>query len=612
MKSLKLLSIREKLNYIIFGASLLSLCIGFLVVIVSGIRQEKRDMVSDNIMHANIIGEYLVSPLVFQDIAVAKDVLSKVQNIPSIQYGAVFNSKGESFAAFGLKEKTGVPVLPGNWEATEFKGDHLHVFQPIFYQGERYGAIYLRVSTSELDKKIRNYLLLLSLLMIGLIMFSYFLADRLQRIVSRPILKLAGITREIKKRADYSLRVQKEGDDEIGELYDGFNEMLRQIQKRELERNKAKKALVKTKEQYRMLVEQSGQMMYDYDIPTGKINWSGDIQTVTGYLPEEFQKIDIDKWEKHIHNDDRKVALGRLEESMQKSSNYNVEYRFKRKNGTYFYVEDSGLFLGDDKDKVYRMLGIMKDISERKQAEERIKRYTKELERSNKDLEQFAYVASHDLQEPLRMISSYTQLLERRYKDKLDKNANDFIEFTVDGANRMQKLINDLLLYSRVTTRGKPFKEVDSYSILGQVINNLQQSIKEMGAIVTNDDLPTIRADKSQIVRVFQNLIDNAIKFHSEETPRINISAQEKANEWVFSVSDNGIGIDKRFRERIFTIFQRLHQREEYPGTGIGLAICKRVVQRHGGKIWFESQPGKGAIFYFTLSKKIESQSFYD
>ena len=249
------------------------------------------------------------------------------------------------------------------------------------------------------------------------------------------------------------------------------------------------------------------------------------------------------------------------------------------------------------------LVGVINDITDRKQAEERILQFNAELKNSNQELEQFAYVASHDLQEPLRMISSYTQLLERRYGDKLDQDAKDFIEFAVDGANRMQKLINDLLEFSRVTTRAKPSEEVDSYTILGRAITNLQQVIQETGTIVTNDDLPKIKADDSQLVRVFQNIIDNAIKFCSKESPRIHISAQEDENECIFSIRDNGIGIDEQYKNRIFNIFQRLHTKEEYPGTGIGLAICKRIVQRHNGRIWFKSELGKGTTFYFTLKK---------
>ena len=246
---------------------------------------------------------------------------------------------------------------------------------------------------------------------------------------------------------------------------------------------------------------------------------------------------------------------------------------------------------------------ILRDITERKLAEEKLKKAMEELERSNKELEQFAYVASHDLQEPLRMVSSFTQLLARRYKDKLDADADDFIAYAVDGANRMQRLISDLLMYSRVGTRGRPFEPCDLHSILGEVLVNLQPTIGESHAIITNDGLPAVMADPTQLVQLFQNLISNAVRFRGDDAPRIHISVQEKPAEWLFSVRDNGIGIAPEYRERIFAIFQRLHPQSHAQGTGIGLAICKRIVERHGGKLWVESEPGRGSTFYFTISK---------
>jgi PAS domain S-box-containing protein len=244
------------------------------------------------------------------------------------------------------------------------------------------------------------------------------------------------------------------------------------------------------------------------------------------------------------------------------------------------------------------------DITDRKQAQDKLKKALLDLERSNKELEQFAYVASHDLQEPLRMVASFTQLLEKRYKDQLGQDAKDFIRFAADGANRMQSLINDLLAYSGVGARGKPLEPTDCHAVLGQAIVNLSMVIEDNHAIVTSDELPTVMADASQMVQLFQNLVGNAIKFRDEELPRIHVSALEKGNEWVFSVKDNGIGIDPQFSERIFVAFQRLHSREKYPGTGIGLAICNKIVDRHGGKIWIESELGKGSTFYFTMPKR--------
>jgi signal transduction histidine kinase len=247
------------------------------------------------------------------------------------------------------------------------------------------------------------------------------------------------------------------------------------------------------------------------------------------------------------------------------------------------------------------------EITKRVQAEEKLKSYFDELERSNKELQQFAYIASHDLQEPLRMVASYTQLLAMRYKGKLDSDADEFIAFAVDGANRMQALINDLLAYSRVGTKGKEFQPTDCQTVLDNITRNLQKIIEESSAEITHDPLPTVVGDDIQLGQLFQNFIVNAIKFQSDSYPRIHISAEKNEKEWIFSVKDDGIGIDPEFKERIFEIFQRLHARGEYPGTGIGLAICKKIVERHGGRVWVESEPGKGSTFYFSISMKGEN-----
>ncbi|KXK29993.1 MAG: two-component sensor kinase [Candidatus Brocadia sinica] len=242
-------------------------------------------------------------------------------------------------------------------------------------------------------------------------------------------------------------------------------------------------------------------------------------------------------------------------------------------------------------------------INEHKRAEKELKHYSAELKRSNEELQHFAYVASHDLQEPLRMISSYLQLIKRRYKGNLDADADEFIHYAVDGANRLQKMINGLLEYSRVDTHGKSFELADCEVVLQQALTNLKVVIEERIATITHDPLPTVMADSSQLLLVFQNLITNAIKFRGNEPPRIHISAQLRENEWIFSVHDNGIGIEPEYYERLFVIFRRLHSRE-YPGVGLGLSICKKVVKRHGGRIWLESEPRKGSTFYFTIPGK--------
>lgn len=244
---------------------------------------------------------------------------------------------------------------------------------------------------------------------------------------------------------------------------------------------------------------------------------------------------------------------------------------------------------------------VARNITERKHFEHELQQLNQELERSNQELEQFAYVASHDLQEPLRMVISFTQLLSQNYAGQLDEQADQIIGFAVDGATRMQRLIQDLLSYSRVGTQAKVWETVDCNQVLESAIANLQLSIQESGATLNPAPLPTLTANTRQLTQLFQNLIGNAIKYRGEAAPIVEIGCQQQQDNYLFWVKDNGIGIDPKHSDRVFMVFQRLHTRQEYSGTGIGLAICKKIVEQHGGKIWVDSQVDQGATFFFTL-----------
>lgn len=270
-----------------------------------------------------------------------------------------------------------------------------------------------------------------------------------------------------------------------------------------------------------------------------------------------------------------------------------------RKDGSEFPVDINLSVLTTEEGILVK--AAIRDVSERKKTQERLRHFAEELQRSNLELQQFAYVASHDLQEPLRAVATFCEMLQRRYQGKLDADADQWLGFVIGGARRMQALVQDLLAYSRLENRGQPLALVACGEVVQKAVSALQTAITDSGASVTCGDLPAVRGDASQLVQLFQNLIGNAIKFRGPEPPRVRISATRQSENWLFAVHDNGIGIDPKFHERIFEIFKRLHTADRYPGTGIGLAICRKVVARHGGRIWVESELGKGGTFCFTM-----------
>jgi PAS domain S-box-containing protein len=346
-----------------------------------------------------------------------------------------------------------------------------------------------------------------------------------------------------------------------------------------------------------------GSWKWDVPVGTGVCAWTPETYRVFGVSQDTFVPT-VEAFQSLIHADDRAAMGAWISACLAGEEPPDLEFRVGLPDGGVRYILGRGHLERDAENKPIRMIGIAQDITERRCMTDALKLNVEKLARSNEELERFAYVASHDLQEPLRMVASFTQLLAKRYSGRLDETADRYINYAVDGAKRMQQLIADLLAYSRVNNKEIDLRQIDCAAVVLDAMRNLEVAIKESGAAIDWDPLPALWADQEQLTLLFQNLLANAIKFRrKDECPRIHVSAVDSGAEWTISVRDNGIGIDARHAERVFQIFQRLHTRQEYPGTGIGLAVCKKVVERHGGKLWVESEPGAGSTFRFTIPK---------
>jgi len=369
------------------------------------------------------------------------------------------------------------------------------------------------------------------------------------------------------------------------------------------ERKKAESEVRVSKEKLSLALENGSIGIWEWNIDTNAIEWDDRMEKIFGFEPGTFGKS-YESFENCLVEEDKPHLRMALRNALEKDIPFETIYRIHFMKDGQKYINAKALVNKNTNGTPYKMVGVCFDVTEMKKGTEQVMfKLNEELLRSNKELEQFAYVASHDLQEPLRMVSSFTQLLGQRYKDKLDSDANEYIQYAVDGSKRMQGLINDLLTYSRIQSRGKNFTKVIMLDALQKAVFNLNLFIKEKKAEITHNNLPSILADEGQMVQLLQNLIGNALKF-CPDTPKIHIGCEEMKNQFVFFIKDNGIGIESQYFDRIFQIFQRLFPKEEYDGTGIGLAICKRIVEGHDGKIWVESTLGNGSTFYFTILKK--------
>jgi PAS domain S-box-containing protein len=409
------------------------------------------------------------------------------------------------------------------------------------------------------------------------------LAYALARSLTRPILALQeGAVRF--GRGELDMRLDDSARDELGQLAGEFNKMA--------------EGLAEQQNHLRRRAEQFFNLSPDLLCTISSILRIQDLnpawELTLGYPSDELRGRLLSNF---VHPDDWTMTQSALRRIAEEGSG-RFENRCRHRRGHYRWL--AWVVVNSSQDQLLYVAAS--DITERRLTEERMRQQTDELERSDRELQEFAYVASHDLQEPLQMVSNHVQLLSRRYRGKLDKDADEFIDFAIEGSSRLKSLISDLLAYSKVGTSDRESAPVEMETVFARVMETYQAMIEESRGSITHDALPVVLGDNEQLVQLLQNLIDNSIKFRSKEPPRIQVGARQLSERWLIFVRDNGIGIDPQYTERVFVIFQRLHSSDDYPGTGIGLAICRKIIERHGGHIWVDSEPGKGATFYFTLA----------
>ena len=528
------------------------------------------------------------------DVGTLESLVAEVLRNPGIVYARVRDRGGRVLASGGDRDALQRPFAADRQGIDDRDGVY-DAAANIAIGGELFGKVEIGLSVSSIQLAVKRALRWTSGIaaseMILVALFSLALGTYLTRQLS----KLRAGARRVAE-GDLGYRVPVDGRDELAQTAEAFNNMSGRL-----------KAL------YGELAE-SERRFRDFSESGSDWFWETDADHRFTYLSEKFPAmvglpvvdllgrsradlamppegpVETDAWAMHLSDLEANRPFR------------HFEYRIRDREGREHWIATSGkpLLSADGRFLGYRGTGA--DVSERRRADEKLRNLLEELKTSNADLEQFAYVASHDLQEPLRTVTSYLQLLQKKYRDRLDADANEFIGFAADAALRMRGLIRDLLEYSRVERRGKPLEPTDSGAILRNAMHNLASVIAEEGATLETGPMPRVMADPAQLTSLFQNLIGNAIKYRREdEPPAIGIAAERRGSWWQFSVVDNGIGIDPQYHERIFMIFQRLHGVGTYEGTGIGLAVCKRIVERHGGRIWVQSKAGEGAAFFFTL-----------
>jgi PAS domain S-box-containing protein len=623
---LRFRSLRNKLLAGVLLTSLAALLVTGVSMLIYDLRSYHERETHDLDTQAEIVGRSTAAALQFDDPKFAADNLALLSARPSIRAAAIYNAKGARFATYLQPGEAAesIPALPGT-DGIQVQGDVLTLFKRIVVNGEILGVVYLR-SHYEFYERLRSYLAIVAIVGFLALGVAWLLSLWLQTTITRPIQDIAGIARDVVERRNYSQRATKTTQDEVGYLVDAFNDMLSEIERRteelvrsaaalrteNAERTASEKALRDSELRNRTLVNATSSVVWTADRNRQFSSQQEAWAHYTGQAAEDYQGKG---WRKAFHKDDVEAVDRAWQAAVEKSAPFDCTVRlWHAPSGAYRHVALRAAPVLDAEAGILEWIGTVADVDDRQRAEaeirklnedleKRVEERTAELEVTNKELESFSYSVSHDLRAPLRAIDGYSQMLEEDYASRLDEEGQRLLKVVRDEANRMGRLIDDLLSFSRISRQAVDANaEIDMTALAKDVANELMRDRDASRIKLSVWPLPPVRGDRALLRQVWVNLLSNAIKYSSSK-PQSDILVTGDTNDGMaqYRVADNGVGFDMKYAPKLFGVFQRLHKAEEFEGTGVGLAIVKRVITRHGGNIRADSKPGEGTTFHFNL-----------
>ncbi len=602
MRKFRDIPIKRKLVTAIMLTTAAALLLAGTGIVLADTFLVRRNLVDGLTAVAQVIADNSTAALSFDDPQSATETLSALRARPHLIRACISRSNGSVFAHYPREIDPSACANSSAGERPVFTRADVTVSRPIILQGRRLGTLVLISDLGEISERMNfdSAVVLAVLLVASLI--AFLLSERMSAVIATPVSRLVRATTAVAETSDYSIRAQKLSGDELGLLVDRFNEMLGGIQSRDdslkqalRDREQALREAEAARERFRFMAESMPQKIFTATPAGGVDYFNRQWMEFTGL---EFEQIRDWGWPHFLHPDDLEANLMAWRHAVATGEPLVLQQRFRRADGEYRWHLSRVHAMRDTDGNISMWIGSNTDIHEQKEKEN-------DLRRANEDLQQFAYSASHDLQEPIRNVAVYSEIIAKRYSAVLDADGRQFLGFLTEGGRRLATLINDLLAYTRAGIVESPAVKAASSVVLERVLSSLAEAIRESGATISHGPLPDVYMAETHLQQVFQNLIGNALKYRKQEPPRIHITATQQGASMRFSVQDNGIGIDRQYKEKIFGVFKRLHRDQKYSGTGIGLAICQRVVERYGGRIWVESAPGEGATFYFTIPEYV-------